>query len=706
MEQEKNSHLKLEDFLSAYRLTWEDLEHSVEAKMAAIKAKCCFVGGSLVEGFGTLRSDIDLFILYDNPLPLHHVEMVKEGSILLDVEYWDFNHVETLLERLEENYLIPSDNNRRVLEFTPEEREFLHRLYHGRSVFEGDGSLKELQARIRKTWLQQLLFDRSIIRCNNAHLDVIGALDSGDLRTAAYQLQSFVGFLADIHLSGIGYTNPAYKWRFAALERFAEERVASFLFELWSQATSDIPTRIFNRVLRAADWIIPEAQRCLENSEYISVPLPRTLLTNEGTSRSSILLDSAAYQDKQILPALKETLKIRWVEGALHIYDIDSMCARQINDIARIALLHFNGRTELGVALHELREYTPAEPGALRQGLHDLCTLVEAEGWSQDSSTMTHDDDTSNVADCFYSMSDFWNALENHESGRCKGTIWDTYEAGDRRELEYSLARQFGSPAAVVITSGMGAITCALLALAIKTGAKPIVNSWASYFENVDLLDNFLSPLFADSDIDRILLIEPVSNEPNLSVGLRALETNSAGYVIDNSMFSASVPWNEWKRSNSQPLCVAESIPKYLCRSASGGVVYGEEDVIECVRSIARRTGMLLCRRSCVEINSDTGLLRVGERLTRHSRNAEYFAAIIQERHPYLITRLPHKIARSAGLRNASSSLVFLIPPEDLDIQQSLILGRTTAQIYWVVHSYELGTVGQEHMRGSIRMIV
>src|SRR5262249_47178305 len=102
---------------------------------------------------------------------------------------------------------------------------------------------------------------------------------------------------------------------------------------------------------------------------------------------------------------------------------------------------------------------------------------------------------TKTVADAFASMEEFWTALRQHEAGVRLGSIWDTYESGERRQAEAALARAYDAPAAVVVCSGMAAITVSLIGASLFTG-RPVERSTScGYFEIVDVMEGIFGPL-------------------------------------------------------------------------------------------------------------------------------------------------------------------------------------------------------------------
>ncbi|MGZ0049317.1 hypothetical protein [Brevibacillus gelatini] len=279
-------------------------------------------------------------------------------------------------------------------------------------------------------------------------------------------------------------------------------------------------------------------------------------------------------------------------------------------------------------------------------------------------------DDKSYIADAYYSMAQFWSEMQKHTDGLAEGSIWDTFESGERVILERKLAKLYGAPDAVVICSGMGAIAVTLIAISAHLQLPIQRNSLYGYFENVDLMENVLDKckLLGKSGEPGIKLIEPISNEPRLTINLRGFNNEVNGYsVIDNSLFSISASWSFWRDRINGSFCLVESLPKYLSHTVSGGVVFGEEEMIGVIRNTARRLGMLLTRSSCKALLKDDSIDTTADRLQLLGERAQYFADTLRAERPELIVRLPQEIAQGAGLDGVRSSLVFVLYPEDIN---------------------------------------
>ena len=279
--------------------------------------------------------------------------------------------------------------------------------------------------------------------------------------------------------------------------------------------------------------------------------------------------------------------------------------------------------------------------------------------------------DSPAVADAYESMSAFWRSMEQHARGLERGTIWDTFECGERRTLERTIANIYQAPDAVVVSSGMCAISVAVMAIARTFGLKVQRNIGYGYFESTDVIDNVFRPLGVtqDSAGGGIALMEPVVNAPTLRAHASwALEAKFV--LIDNSLFSVSMNWPLWRQHLKGSFCLIESLPKYWTHAASGGVVVGDSDAIEVVRTTARQLGVLLSRQACVSILKERYVETVTERLHTMAANTQVFASVLRDTRPELVVRLPHEIAWGFGLDKALSSLAFVLYPLDLPMEE------------------------------------
>src|ERR671935_2469235 len=121
------------------------------------------------------------------------------------------------------------------------------------------------------------------------------------------------------------------------------------------------------------------------------------------------------------------------------------------------------------------------------------------------------------VADAYSSMSALWEALGEHERGARPGSIWDTYESGERRLLERRLADAYGAPAATVVCTGMTGVMHASIAASLAVGAGVEEPRHCGHYEILHLYDGLLGRLASPTEVG-VRLLEPVTNDPTLQV--------------------------------------------------------------------------------------------------------------------------------------------------------------------------------------------
>ncbi len=167
------------------------------------------------------------------------------------------------------------------------------------------------------------------------------------------------------------------------------------------------------------------------------------------------------------------------------------------------------------------------------------------------------------VADCYDSMDDFWSNVASVDKGLSFGTYWDTYENGERRQLERVIAKGYGSQDALLLNSGMSALAVSIGSLKLRAG-DCLLTGQSNYFETAGYLDRFVQgcgiqvrrvnlsrPGRLASAIKRwspkVVLLETVVNAPSLECPLDALicmeQFVHPVYIIDNSVQSWLTKW-------------------------------------------------------------------------------------------------------------------------------------------------------------------
>src|SRR5829696_2572280 len=175
--------------------------------------------GSIVEGQGNSRSDLDLILITPrDPSPRvagGSVTLVA-GKCIIDVRVLAVDDTGELLARFGNWSQLPWDLTH-AAPFTPDERILLHRLHHGLVLHCGEKEQVTAQipalldlARLKLHVARQL--------ARTIQVDMVGYREVGDYRSLVFAAQELLGHAVDALLAGYQVTNPLPKWRSRMLE--------------------------------------------------------------------------------------------------------------------------------------------------------------------------------------------------------------------------------------------------------------------------------------------------------------------------------------------------------------------------------------------------------------------------------------------------------------------------------------------------------
>jgi hypothetical protein len=187
------------------------------------------LSGTLLEGFGNLYSDLDLYVIGDH-LPTNgpdvpaalvvredgRVRRINEtltssANILLDVQYYTFRELDTLARSLNALYLESRQSTKRFRKtLHHEDEDLIHKLLTGKVLQDGTDAFDA-----HKTFdpgMFCFLKYRNEVGGYPEFRDLVGSWTAGDLDTCLYNTR---GYLIS-QISGMmflaGSTNPRPKW--------------------------------------------------------------------------------------------------------------------------------------------------------------------------------------------------------------------------------------------------------------------------------------------------------------------------------------------------------------------------------------------------------------------------------------------------------------------------------------------------------------
>lgn len=210
------------DLVELLSLRGADLPSVVASVNAAIGLRVgdlLLAAGSLVEGLGNRRSDVDLLLITPrdpHSLPARDELALIAGRCLIDLRVLQLTELDELVGRLRAWSEAPWEITHPVT-FSLDERLLLHRLLHGRVLH--DAGAEAIATRMpRRGELARLKLQVARQLGRTIQVDMAGYRESGDPRSLVFAAQELLGHAVDALAAGHELTNPAAKWRHRLLD--------------------------------------------------------------------------------------------------------------------------------------------------------------------------------------------------------------------------------------------------------------------------------------------------------------------------------------------------------------------------------------------------------------------------------------------------------------------------------------------------------
>lgn len=212
--------MNISEFLRHKGVDLSSVMTGVEAAVGLHTGDVLMGVGSIVEGLGNSKSDIDLLLITArdrSELPAHDELGLVISRCLIDLRILRTAWIDEIVGRLRGCVQSRWEITHPV-KFTPDERSLLHRLLHGRVLNSlGQAPIEErLPARAELARLK-LQVARQMGR--TIQVDMSGYWESGDYRSLVFAAQELLGHAVDALTAGHGLTNPTAKWRHRLLDR-------------------------------------------------------------------------------------------------------------------------------------------------------------------------------------------------------------------------------------------------------------------------------------------------------------------------------------------------------------------------------------------------------------------------------------------------------------------------------------------------------
>jgi hypothetical protein len=170
--------------------------------------------GSLVEGLGSCKSDLDLLLVTpraEQLLPAEEHVATVAGRCLMDILVLPSARLEALFARFAAWARLPW-NVIHAVTFTIAERTVMHRLVDGRALFRAPEWVP-LPLQPSTADLARLKLHVSRQNARTIQVDMVGYRDEHDYHSLVFAAQTLLGDATDALLAGFRVTNPLAKWR-------------------------------------------------------------------------------------------------------------------------------------------------------------------------------------------------------------------------------------------------------------------------------------------------------------------------------------------------------------------------------------------------------------------------------------------------------------------------------------------------------------
>ena len=241
------------------------------------QATCSFISGSLVEGMGNARSDLDLFVLTTAgdsrasddvtsfQLADARVDIAYTENLRVDTEIWSLEAVRTAAAEFRD---IAPDDRAAMICVSQDRLELAHRIRIGVPV-KNELIFTEVHQLFDYNKLSLILANISLSRYQGSAEDAAGSINDKDGGTALLTSRSALGAAVDAFLAANGDTNPKFKWRTRKLQRMDEQEMLSEYLREEAQGEIDeasLLSRAKGR-LRLASQIALRTQRKLAETQ-------------------------------------------------------------------------------------------------------------------------------------------------------------------------------------------------------------------------------------------------------------------------------------------------------------------------------------------------------------------------------------------------------------------------------------------------------
>jgi len=343
-------------YLKSHRIALSDILARVDEAIALQPDEVLFAAGSIIEGLGDAKSDLDLFLLtsrYDIALSSLNCLALLVGDCLIDIRVLQHAEADALLDRFA-GWAAQPRQPRHALGFTYEERKVLHRLWSGMALY-GEDRFAALRQRLKGENLVRHKLDCARFMASTFQIDLAGLYGAGDALSMPFVAQELLGHTADALLARYGLTNPNPKWRVRQL---------GYVPEAWREELPGRPPELsavntFVQLHRAPedeslDGAFAHAARIVAFSRTIFPLVECKLLGPPGMTLPQLSAAPCGTAAEALLPVLDLDVQVSYQDGHFELWRLnDPAVAFALSPLAYSLLCLCDGRTSRMAALEQ-----------------------------------------------------------------------------------------------------------------------------------------------------------------------------------------------------------------------------------------------------------------------------------------------------------------------------------------------------------------
>jgi len=370
--------MDLADYLLARGIALEELVSGIRKNIQFDPDDVLFAAGSLVEGLGNLKSDVDLYLLTSRDdiacTSLNSFALVLNGS-LIDVRIVPYSQAEDLLNRFTAWSKQPR-HPRRALGFSYEDRKMLHRLWSGQSLF-NEETFSRFRAPLKDEEIARHKLDWSRFMASTIQIDLAGLYLAGDFPSMVFAAQDLLGLTADALLAGYGMATPNPKWRARQLGSLPDEWKKSVAVQPAEPSVLDLFLKLHrapeSMVLRD---VLQHSRRIVAFSRAVFPCMEHKLLGPPTVQIPRLpALNGSGDRRGALLPCLDFDVQISYQDGRFEMWQLnESEMVFELSPLAYAMACLFDGETSKSDAIYRAASLVGQD--AAEKAIEEICTMV------------------------------------------------------------------------------------------------------------------------------------------------------------------------------------------------------------------------------------------------------------------------------------------------------------------------------------------